>query len=109
LAATISKAGTPGPITDRVSLGGTAGNATKLTFPRWAREIAVRIFASNNETQSAGFVSSTGTDGAAMDSNGIRVELGVPFMLSPSPGGPAVELYVSADSANDVAHVSVSA
>lgn len=109
MAATVSKSGTPGVITDRIALGGTAGNATAITFPRWAREIAIRIFASDNETQSAGFVSSTGTDGAAMDSNGVRVELGIPYMVNPSPGGPATVLYVSADSANDVAHVSVSA
>ncbi len=109
MAATVSKSGTPGVITDRIALGGTAGNATAITFPRWAREISIRIFASDNETQSAGFVSSTGTDGAAMDSNGVRVELGVPFMLNPSPGSPATVLYVSGDNANDVAHVSVSA
>jgi hypothetical protein len=109
LAATVSKSGSPGVITDRIALGATPGNATAITFPRWVREISVRIFASDNETQSAGFVSSTGTDGAAIDSNGIRVELGVPYMLNPSPGTPATVLYVSADSANDVAHVSVSA
>jgi hypothetical protein len=109
MAATVTKSGSPGTITDRIALGATAGNATAITFPRWAREISVRIFASDNETQSAGFVSSTGTDGAAIDSNGIRVELGVPFMVNPSPGTLATVLYVSADSANDVAHVSVSA
>lgn len=109
MAVIISKSGSPGAITDRIALGGTAGNATAITFPRWAREISVRILASDNETQSAGFVSSTGTDGAAMDSNGVRVELGIPFMVNPSPGSPATVLYVSADSANDVAHVSVSA
>lgn len=109
MAATVSKSGTPGVITDRIALGGTAGNATAITFPRWAREISVRVFASDNETQSAGFVSSTGTDGAAMDANGVRIELGIPFMVNPSPGSPATVLYVSADSANDVAHVSVSA
>lgn len=109
MAATVSKSGTPGPITDRIALGATGGNATAVTFPRWAREISIRIFASDNETQSAGFVSSTGTDGAAIDSNGVRVELGVPYMLNPSPGGAAVVLYVSGDAANDVAHISVSA
>lgn len=109
MAATVSKSGTPGPITDRIALGGTGGNVTAVTFPRWAREISIRIFASDNETQSAGFVSSTGTDGAAIDSNGVRVELGVPYMLNPSPGGAAVVLYVSGDAANDVAHISVSA
>lgn len=109
MAATVSKSGTPGVITDRIALGGTAGNATAITFPRWAREISIRIFASDNETQSAGFASSTGTDGAAMDSNGVRIELGIPFMVNPSPGSPATVLYVSADSANDVAHISVSA
>lgn len=109
MAATVSKSGSPGVITDRIALGATAGNATAITFPRWAREIAVRIFASDNETQSAGFVSSTGTDGAAMDSNGVRIEQGIPYMANPSPGTPAVTIYVSADSANDVAHVSVSA
>lgn len=109
MAATVTKSGTPGPITDRVALGGTAGNATAITFPRWAREIAIRIFASDNETQSAGFVSSTGTDGAAMDNNGVRIESGIPYMVNPSPGSPATVLYVSGDSANDVAHVSVSA
>lgn len=109
MAATVSKSGSPGAITDRIALGGTAGNATAITFPRWAREISVRIFASDNETPSAGFVSSTGTDGAAMDSNGVRVENSIPFMANPSPGSPATVLYVSADSANDVAHVSVSA
>lgn len=109
MAATVSKSGTPGVITDRIALGGTAGNATAITFPRWAREISVRIFASDNETPSAGFVSSTGTDGAAMDSNGIRIENSIPYMVNPTAGGPAVTLYVSGDSANDVAHVSVSA
>ena len=123
MAATVTKSGSPGVITDRIALGATAGNATAVTFPRWAREISVRIFASDNETQSAGFVSSTGTDGAAIDSNGVDLRYAIvldskdrtPSVISNAagspvgPGTPATVLYVSADSANDVAHVSVSA
>lgn len=109
MAVTVTKSGSPGVITDRIALGATPGNATAITFPRWAREIAVRIFASDNETPSAGFVSSTGTDGAASDSNAIRIEASIPYMANPSPGTPATVLYVSADNADDVAHISVSA
>lgn len=109
MAATVTKAGTPGPITDRIALGGTAGNVTQITFPRWAREIAVRIFASDNTTASAGFVSNSGTDGAAYNADAVRIEESVPFMVNPSPGGPAVVLFVAGDGANDVAHITVGA
>ena len=109
MAATVSKAGTPGPITDRISLGATAGNVTQITFPRWAREISVRIFASDNTTASAGFVSNSGTDGAAYNADAVRVEASIPYMVNPSPGGQAVVLFVAGDGSNDVAHVTVSA
>jgi hypothetical protein len=109
MAATITKAGSPGPITDRIALGATAGNVTRITFPRWAREITIRIFASDNTTASAGFVSATGTDGAAYDADAVRIESGIPYMLNPPPGAPAVVLYVAGASSDDVAHVSVGA
>ena len=109
MAFNVTKTGSPGPITDQVALGGTAGNVTRVTFPRWAREISVRIFASDNTTPSAGFVSHSGTDGAAYNADAVRLEESVPFMVNSSPGATAVILYVAGDGANDVAHVSVGA
>jgi hypothetical protein len=109
MAATVTKAGSPGPITDRIALGGTAGNVTQIAFPRWAREISVRIFASDNTTPSAGFVSHSGTDGAAYNADAVRIEESVPFMVNSSPGAHAVVLYIAGDNANDVAHVTVGA
>jgi len=109
MAATVTKAGSPGAITDQIALGGTGGNTTAVTFPRWAREIAVRIFASDNTTPSAGSASTTGTDGAAADANSVRIEESIPFMVNPSPGSAAVTLYISGDNADDVAHITVGA
>lgn len=97
-----------GPIkTQRISLSATIGNATAITLPRWAREVELSVYESDNTTATGGKISSTGTDAAASDSNAIRIDSAERKFLGFSPSESAVTIYVSGDTANAVAHLRV--
>jgi hypothetical protein len=97
-----------GPLkTARVPLGGTAGNTTAITLPRWARDVQVGVYESDNSTQTGGTLSSSGTDGAAADSAAIRIDSAVPMFFGLSPSENEVTIYVSGDEIDAVAHIRV--
>jgi len=97
-----------GPLkTTRVDLGATAAKVEAITLPRWAREVEVSVYASDNTTATAGTLSATGTDGADPDASAIRIDSAERKYLGLMPSESAVVLYVSADVTNGVAHVRV--
>ncbi len=60
----------------RVTMNGTGGNATAVTFPNWCKSVMVRFRASDGTTDEAGEYSHTGTDGAAMGTEATPVPSG---------------------------------
>lgn len=93
--------------TVRVDLGATAAKVEAITLPRWAREVEVSVYASDNTTATAGTFSSSGTDGANPDAAAIRIDSAERKFLGFSPSESAVVIYVSGDVINAVAHVRV--
>jgi hypothetical protein len=93
--------------TVRVDLGATAAKVEAITLPRWAREVEVSVYASDNTTATAGTFSSSGTDGADPDASAIRIDSAERKFFGFAPSESAVLIYVSADVINAVAHVRV--
>ena len=97
-----------GPLkTARVPLGGTAGYTTAITLPRWARDVQVAVYESDDSTQTGGTLSSSGTDGAVPDASAIRIDSAVPMFFGLSPSENEVTIYVGGDEIDAVAHIRV--
>lgn len=93
--------------TARVDLGATLGKAEAITLPRWAREVEISIYESDDTTGTGGSLSSSGTDGGDPDANAIRIDVSERKFLGFMPSESAVVLYVSGDTADAIAHVRV--
>ena len=104
-------AGNPPLLTTRVSMDATPGNVEAVTLPSWARKITIQFKTSDDSTDEAGKIASSGTDGVAIGNDWFQVASGSALELVPSAGRARDDdghvVYLAGASASGYAHLIV--
>jgi len=76
-------------ITQKVTMDGTAGNLTQITFPVWCRRVTMTFYTSADAAE-AGYFEMSGTDGAAKSANAFLVASGGAYTRKLVADGQAI-------------------
>lgn len=101
--------GIAGPIKfAKIALPAGSGDAREVEIPGEVAAVTI-IFKTGAGSDTAGWISHTGTDEAAKDASSFPVASGAAYLVrlrpSESMGGPTRSLFLAVDSASAFAHI----